>query len=134
VTSPGDSQPDAPGPAPEPDAEAVAAAAVACAGVLALTRGSDVVEIATYLPGRRVLGVRVGPGRAEVHIVVEYGANVVAVADRVRAAVLAAVQGANDPPPQVDVYIDDVQGPGDAVQPSIEPQQGGRHDASEEAT
>jgi uncharacterized alkaline shock family protein YloU len=111
VTTPGDSQGDTSGTAPEPDAEAVAAAAVACEGVHALTRGSDVVEIATYLPGRRVLGVRVTPGRAEVHIVVRYGANVVEVADRVRAAVLAAVQNSGNLQPQVDVYVDDVQGP-----------------------
>lgn len=100
--------------APEPDAEAVAAAALSCDGVHALTRGTDVVEIATYLPGRRVLGVRVAPGRAEVHIVTEYGANMVEVADRVRAAVLTAVADGTDPPAQVDVYVDDVQAPSEA--------------------
>jgi uncharacterized alkaline shock family protein YloU len=111
VSDPGDSQADRPASAPEPDAEAVAAAAAACEGVHALTRGSDVVEIATYLPGRRVLGVRVSPGRAEVHIVARYGVNVVEVADRVRAAVLAAVKGDTGPSPQVDVYVEDVQAP-----------------------
>jgi uncharacterized alkaline shock family protein YloU len=44
-----------------------------------------------------------------VHIVTEYGVNIVEVADRVRAAVQAAVtSGATTP--QVDVYIDDVEG------------------------
>jgi uncharacterized alkaline shock family protein YloU len=96
----------------EPDAETVAAAALSCAGVHALTRGSDVVEIATYLPGRRVHGVRVGPGRAEVHIVTEYGANMVEVAERVRSAVSSAVTaGTARPAPQIDVYVDDIFGP-----------------------
>jgi uncharacterized alkaline shock family protein YloU len=97
--------------APEPDAESVAAAALSCEGVHSLTRGADVVEIATYLPGRRVQGVRVGPGRAEVHIVTEYGVNIVEVADRVRAAVQAAATTDAAAAPQVDVYIDDVEGP-----------------------
>lgn len=112
MSSPGDSPSGTTaGTAPEPDAETVAAAAVACEGVHALTRGSDVVEVATYLPGRRVLGVRVSPGRAEVHLVTEYGANMVDVADRVRTAVRSAVTPPSCPPPQVDVYVDDVQGP-----------------------
>ena len=114
MTGPDDVQAGAPETAPEPDAEVVAAAALACDGVHSLTRGSDVVEVATYLPGRRVLGVRVAAGHAEVHIVTEYGANVVEVADRVRAAILSAVTaGAAAPAPQVDVYVDDIQGPFD---------------------
>jgi len=115
-----------PGLAPEPDAEIVAAAALSCDGVHSLTRGSDVVEIATYLPGRRVLGVRVAPGRAEVHIVTEYGANMVDVADRVRAAVQTAVQAApsesGTPPPQVDVYVDDVHDPNVPQQQALDAQ------------
>jgi uncharacterized alkaline shock family protein YloU len=93
----------------------VAAAALSCEGVHSLTRGDDVVEIATYLPGRRVYGVRVGPGRAEVHIVTEYGANVVEVADRVRTAVQAAATTDAVAPPQVDVYVDDVASPATAA-------------------
>jgi uncharacterized alkaline shock family protein YloU len=125
VTGPDDVREEAAQTAPEPDAEVVAAAAVSCDGVHSLTRGSDVVEIATYLPGRRVLGVRVGAGHAEVHIVTEYGANVVAVADRVRAAVLAAVtDGGATPAPQVDVYVDDVQGPLNPGLPSVGRQEG----------
>lgn len=107
MTEPGGAAPSA----PEPDAEVVATAALSCAGVHSLTRGSDVIEIATYLPGRRVYGVRVAPGRAEVHIVTEYDVNIVEVADRVRAAVRAA--GSTDAtaaPLQVDVYVDDVEG------------------------
>ena len=107
MTDPGGTTPSA----PEPDAEVVAAAALSCDGVHSLTRGTDVVEIATYLPGRRVLGVRVAPGRAEVHIITEYGENMMQVADRVRAAVQAAVSSGSSDPPQVDVYVDDVDGP-----------------------
>lgn len=111
------------GTAPEPDAETVAAAALSCAGVHSLTRGTDVVEIATYLPGRRVQGVRVAPGRAEVHIVTDYGANMVEIADRVRAAVQAAVTGGAGAPPQVDVYVDDIEGPEMTATTSIAEQQ-----------
>jgi uncharacterized alkaline shock family protein YloU len=94
--------------------------------VHSLTRGSDVVEIATYLPGRRVLGVRVAPGRAEVHIVTVYGANMVDVADRVRAAVQAATpSGTGSPPPQVDVYVDDVHDP-DVPQQQVTEQENAR--------
>ena len=93
---------------PEPDAEVVAAAALTCTGVHALTRGNDVVEIATYLPGRRVLGVRVAPGHAEVHIVADYGFNVAEVANRVRDAVRAT---SGSLPPAVDVFVEDVHDP-----------------------
>jgi uncharacterized alkaline shock family protein YloU len=118
VTNPGGAAPGA----PEPDAEAVAAAALACDGVHALTPGSDVVEIATYLPGRRVHGVRVSPGRAEVHIVTEYGVSIVEVADRVRAAVQVAVPSGGAVPAQVDVYVDDIQGPATAAPSTLDPQ------------
>lgn len=85
----------------EPDPEVVAAAVQACPSVAALSG-----EIASYLPGRRVAGVRTSPGRAEVHVVAHYGPPMEAVAAQVREAVTRAV-GVR----QVDVAIDDLQIP-----------------------
>ena len=56
---------------PEPDAEHVAALARAAPARATLCRGMF-GEIATYLPGRRVPGVRVGPGSAEIDLVARY--------------------------------------------------------------
>ncbi len=89
--------------APVPDADAVAVAALAVADVTALHGGRH-GEVATYLPGRRVLGVRTGPGRAEVHVVAVFGPNVARVADRVRASVQRATPAAT----VVDVVISDL--------------------------
>ena len=92
---------------PEPDAEHVAALALGCAGVAALWPGMF-GEIATYLPGRRVPGVRVGPGSAEIHLVARYrvdgrDVSLVELAEAVRRTVVAGASAQ-----VVDVYIDDV--------------------------
>lgn len=83
-------------------AEAVAAAAAACPGVVRLATGSP-VEVATYLPGRRVHGVRLGDGVVEVHIVARTGEVLPDVADAVRRAVATVVPGHT-----VDVFVDDL--------------------------
>ena len=93
--------------APEPDAEHVAALALRCAGVATLWPGTF-GEIATYLPGRRVPGVRIGPGSAEIHLVARYrvdgrDVSLVELADAVRRTVIAGAAAQ-----VVDVYIDDV--------------------------
>jgi hypothetical protein len=93
--------------APEPDAERVAALTLRSAGVAALWPGTF-GEIATYLPGRRVLGVRVGPGSVEIHLVAHYrvdgrDVSLVELAAAVRRTVIAATAAQ-----VVDVYIDDV--------------------------
>ncbi|MGF7235288.1 MAG: hypothetical protein ACQSGP_10075 [Frankia sp.] len=89
--------------APVPDADAVALAALAVPDVTAL-HGGEYGEVATYLPGRRVIGVRTRPGRAEVHVVVTFGPNVARVADRVRESILRAVPTCG----AVDVVIADL--------------------------
>lgn len=87
---------------PEPDAEQVATAVVGCPTVAGL--GADLPgEVATYLPGRRVAGVRVAPGHVEVHVVGRYGPSVAEIAAEVRRAVAAAVGTV-----QVDVHVDDL--------------------------
>jgi hypothetical protein len=81
--------------------ERVAAAVLATPGVAAL-HGGEFGEIATYLPGRRVTGVTIGPSSCAVHVAVRYPANVVDTAENVRAAVESLV---NVP---VDVTIEDL--------------------------
>jgi len=85
-------------------ADAVATSVRAVPGVADLHPGTF-GEVATYLAGRRVSGVRLGPdGSAEVHVVVRMGVPVLATADLVRAAVAAVVPG------PVDVAVQDVVG------------------------
>lgn len=88
-------------------ADAVAAAARAVRGVADLHTGAF-GEVATYLPGRRVTGIRLADEVTEVHVVLTWGAPVLETAERVRAAVAGLV----DTP--VDITVEDVAGPGDA--------------------
>ncbi|GAA4672018.1 hypothetical protein GCM10023226_05880 [Nocardioides nanhaiensis] len=81
------------------------------AAVLAVPEVRDVHagvvgEVATYLPGRRVNGVRVSEeGDAEVHVVLEFGSSIQEATDRVRAAARGVVGG------RVDVTVEDVAAP-----------------------
>ena len=83
-------------------------AATAVPGVTGL-HGGTFGEIATYLPGERIAGVRVDDDAATVHIVVDYTHGVQAVADRV---VAAASEAAGLP---VSVVVEDIVTPGEAV-------------------
>lgn len=98
--APGPAMTPAPGPGVDPDV--VAAVVAACPGVARLSAG-PVGEVATYLPGRRVAGVRVRPDAVEVHVVGWYGPTAAEIAGQVRAAV-RTVAG----PLPVDVVIDDL--------------------------
>ncbi len=80
----------------QPDRADVIAAAVSGVGGL-------FGEAATYLPGRRVTGVRLSDDGVEVHVTVSYGRSVHAVADAVRTAVASLVTGS------VDVIVEDVE-------------------------
>lgn len=86
--------------------DAVAAAALGVPGVLGLHPG-PLGEVGTYLPGRRVAGIRLRPTRTEVHISVELGRDVRRIADSVRDRVAQLRPGA------VDVTIGDVMLPGE---------------------
>lgn len=66
-------------------ADAVSAAVLAVPGVVALHAG-PFGTVATYLPGRRVIGVRLRPGAGEVHVVLHEHADVLRTAARVHAA------------------------------------------------
>lgn len=98
-----------PGPAidPVPDvepltpAEVVAAAALAVPGVVRL-HGGRFGELGTYLPGRRVVGVRIDDEGTEVHVVVSDLAPVPQTAARVQRAVSAVA------PMPVRVHVEDI--------------------------
>lgn len=106
-----------PGPAeelPEVDAEAVAGAARACRGVEALLGGFP--EVATYLPGRRVLGVRVTPRVVEIQLRAAWGIPAPEVAAGVQAAVAPLAPGR-----AVDVTVGAVGDPPEVAQPAGAP-------------
>lgn len=83
-------------------AAAVEAAALGVPGVVAL-HGGALGEVAVYLPGRRVSGVRLREDLTEVHVVVALGSPVRATADQVQRAVAATRPG------RVDVVVEDVR-------------------------
>ncbi len=84
------------------DPDAVAAAALGRADVVALGAGAF-GEVATYLPGRRVPGVRIADGELEVHIVARWGPPLPTIAGRVRHAVEPLSGGR-----PVAVVVDDI--------------------------
>lgn len=88
-----------------PDLDRVAAAALGCPLIADLT-GGRFGEVATYLPGRRLVGVRAVDGEIEIHVVARWGAPLPDVAQAVRAAVSPHV-GATP----VAVFIDDIELP-----------------------
>ena len=87
-------------PAPTTDVDAVAAAVLAVPGVVDLHGGS--FGVGTYLPGRRVVGIRLGADVTEVHVSVEMGTRVPALAASIAAAVGALVGT------PVEVHVEDV--------------------------
>lgn len=83
-------------------ADLIAAAVTAVPGVVALHAGMF-GEVATYLPGHRVAGIRTNTdGVTEVHVTLRYGTPVRDTAARVRDAAAAVVGGV------VDVTVEDV--------------------------
>ena len=88
------------------DLEAVAAAAQGCPVVAGLT-GGRFGEIATYRPGRRIVGVREVGGAVEVHLVARWGSPLPELADVVRSAVEPFAGGL-----PVAVFVEDIELPG----------------------
>ena len=98
-----------PAPPGQEPAEAVAQAVLAVPGVARLHQGAF-GEVGTYLPGRRVPGVRIRPDGVEVHVVVERAlldqlVPLPRVAERIHRAVAARVPG------PVHVSIEDLAEP-----------------------
>ena len=96
------------------DLEAAAAAALGCPLISGLT-GGRFGEVATYLPGRRVVGIREVEGTVEVHVVARWGRPLPEVAEVVRQAVAPHLPGT-----PVAVFVDDIEVPDDPLQARIE--------------
>lgn len=90
---------------PDVHPEDVARAVVACPDVARLSEGA-VAEVASYLPGRRVPGVRIADDGVDVHIVARWGRPLPDVGEAVAAAV-APVAGGR----AVRVFVDDIDVP-----------------------
>lgn len=89
------------------DVDVVSGLVEQCPSVVRLASSGDrpgSVEVATYLPGRRVPGVRVVEGAVEVHVVARYGRPLPEVATEIRRALAPAVDGL-----AVAVFIDDLE-------------------------
>lgn len=86
------------------DADAIAAAVRRCAGVDDLYAGEP-VEVATYLPGRRVPGVRIADDLVEVQVRARWGRPLPEIGSEVQAAVAPLAGGR-----RIDVRIADVAG------------------------
>jgi len=83
------------------EADLVAAAVLACPGVVGLRAGGGLV--ATYLPGRRVEGVRIDPEAVEVSVVARLGVPVRTLDAQVRSALAPHARGR-----AVHVHVQDV--------------------------
>lgn len=90
----------------EIDVDAVAAATTSCPLVTHLVGGAANDQVATFLPGRRVAGVRVQPDEVELRIAVRWGVTVAEAAAEVRAAVTPLVGGR-----AIAVSVDDIGEP-----------------------
>ncbi|MBC7275784.1 hypothetical protein [Nocardioides sp.] len=105
-TDPSPQDDGADGAAPEV-VDLVAAAVLAVPGVHDLHAGA-VGEVATYLPGRRVNGVRMREPGCSVHVVLDWGMPVLDTTAAVRQAVRPYVSG------PVDVTVEDIHLPDSA--------------------
>ncbi|OZE12487.1 hypothetical protein CH249_04915 [Rhodococcus sp. 05-2255-3B1] len=81
--------------------EDIADAVLAVDGVVGL-HGGMFGEAATYLPGRRIAGIRIDDEGTEVHVTLEFGVAVRETADAVRSTVAAMVDG------PVHVTVEDI--------------------------
>jgi hypothetical protein len=100
--APGSGAPGSGAPGADDLADRVVAAVLAVPGVVRLHAGVF-GEVATYLPGRAVTGVRIRPDETEVHLVVADDRPIPAVARDVHEAVHALSHG------PVRVFVEDVE-------------------------
>lgn len=98
-------------------ADAVARAVLAVNGVAALHDGMF-GEVATYLPGRRLAGVRLLDPGADVHVSVYYDAPIRGTAAAIRDRVAALVGT------PVNVTVEDIVAPGEVPAAAAPPAAG----------
>lgn len=97
------------------DVDAVAAAATACPGVDSLDGGA-VGSVVSYLPGRRVAGIRIGADSVTVQAKIVWGIPVAEAGHQIQQAVAGLVANR-----RVDVVISDISVPDDAAPEAVEP-------------
>ena len=85
------------------DPDLIAAAVLSCPTVAGLS-GGVAGEVATYLPGRRVTGLRIDDATVTVHVVGRYGPTMTEISNQVTRAVTPLAGGR-----QVGVVIEDLQ-------------------------
>ena len=90
-------------------ATVIAASVQQCPGVAALSAG-EFRQFGTYLAGRQVTGVSVDADRIDIGVVARFGVPVGDLSAQVRAAVAPLVSGRS-----INIHVEDVQIPGDAV-------------------
>lgn len=92
-------------PVAEDLSDRIAAVVLAIPGVHGLHAGVF-GEVATYLPGRRVRGIRVDERGCAVHVVLDWAAPIETTTVAIRRAVQPLVSGA------IDVTVEDIAEPG----------------------
>lgn len=102
----------------------VAAAVRAVPGVASL-HGGMFGEVATYLVGRRVPGIRQSEDGTEVHVSLLLGAPVRSTADQIRRVVAPLVNG------PVHIVVEDVVTPEDQADPPDQASQAGQVESSQ---
>jgi uncharacterized alkaline shock family protein YloU len=88
-----------------PDPERVASTVAQCPSVVELS-GGPFGTVATYLPGRRVTGVRIDTRTVEVHVIGKWGVPVPALASEIRSALVPVLDGE-----RVAVVVEDIAMP-----------------------
>jgi hypothetical protein len=96
------------------DIDAVHAAIAGCPGVSSVGSGT-VASLTTYLPGRRVAGIRVGPDTLEVEIVALWGTTAHELDTHIR-QVLAPLVSDH----RIDITVADIDLPANPVSPSAD--------------
>lgn len=91
------------------DADRIRAAVLGCPDVADLAAG-PFNEVASYLPGRTVPGVRVDDEHVEVHIIANYGQPLRQVANQIGASVQGLLRGR-----PLNVCVDDILLPGETL-------------------
>jgi hypothetical protein len=89
------------------DIDAVHTAVSACPGVAQVGRGT-LAAVTTYLPGRRIPGIRISPDSIELEVVAEWDATATDIGRHIRAALARLVRGRT-----VDITIADIVLPGE---------------------
>ena len=94
------------------DIDAVHAAVSNCPGVAGVGSGT-LAALTTYLPGRRIPGIRINPESIELEIVANWDATAAAIGRHIRAAIAGLVSGRRVDITIADIVLPDEQPPAD---------------------